>query len=129
MLPTGQDLLPLTRLLPDTYPERLRELAEVLYVSLISLEVTCKISREELAQIAIRQVGEICAQLGGATFYLMKGTSYATAERNQAIWRDFNGHNYIELARQYSLTEMQIRNIIEIIRSEEIKARQGRLEF
>ena len=57
----------------------------------------------------------------GLTGCGLKGSLYIPNEnsvlkpiRNRLIKKHFNGHNYKELAKEFKISEMQVRNIIHI---------------
>ncbi len=51
-------------------------------------------------------------ELGGTSFYVPKFDNVIARARDRIIVKQFNGNNYKELALQYNLSEMLIRNII-----------------
>ncbi len=127
--PTAAELAPLTALLDPEYPERLREVAERLYLQLAEEEdVAALLNPPRLAALALAQTERLSTELGGGNFYMHKGTNFRLSRKYRLIWDAFTGSNYAELARKFSLSEMRIRQIIEEIREQEIKARQGVLD-
>lgn len=49
---------------------------------------------------------------GGTWLYIPKTDAFERAARNRRILDDFDGYNFKQLARKYSLTEVQIRTIV-----------------
>lgn len=63
----------------------------------------------------------------GQQVYISKGQSYEISQRDAEIYARFNGANAADLARQYELTERQIRTIIARVRAADLRKRQGGL--
>lgn len=55
---------------------------------------------------------KLAHHLGGAGFYFRKIDAMLLHKRDEKIRAGFKGDNQKELAREYDLTEMQIRNIL-----------------
>jgi Mor family transcriptional regulator len=49
---------------------------------------------------------------GGVSFYLPRGLGAQLVRRNVEIKKKFNGLNYADLASEYGLTEMRVRQIL-----------------
>lgn len=49
---------------------------------------------------------------GGSSIYICKEDAILRQKRNLAIVEEFNGTNYLALAKKYSLTERTIREVI-----------------
>lgn len=49
---------------------------------------------------------------GGSSIYICKKDAIYRQKRNLAIVSEFNGYNYLELAKKYSLTERTIRDVV-----------------
>jgi Mor family transcriptional regulator len=75
----------------DDLPESYQAVAEI-----IGKDLTFKLARH----------------LGGAGFYFRKLDSLLLSRRDEKIRANFTGVNQRELAREYDLTERQIRNIL-----------------
>ena len=76
----------------DDLPESYQAVAEI-----IGKELTLKLGRH----------------LGGAGFYFRKIDAMLLYKRDEKIRAAFKGDNQKELAREYDLTERQIRNILQ----------------
>lgn len=118
--------------LDDAYPENLRMVAEWLYVQLVEDEQVVDMPMQSerlhaLALLALRQTERLSAELGGMNFYFNKGIRYRASVRDREMFDRFNGRNYDELARTYSLTPMRVRQIIAAMMAAEIARRQGKL--
>lgn len=49
---------------------------------------------------------------GGSSIYIPNSNSVLKPIRNRLIKKHFNGHNYKELAKEFKISEMQVRNIV-----------------
>ncbi|MBX3654134.1 MAG: hypothetical protein KIS62_12390 [Ramlibacter sp.] len=118
-------LLPLHAVLPRQFPERLRDIAEQLYLQLLAEDLFRR--RDDratlLARLALRQTERLSAELGGHNMYIHKGVSYRLAPRNLRMRAEFRG-DYTELARKYKLSDMQVRNIVDAQQLEEFRRNQ-----
>lgn len=124
---TMADLQPLHDLLDASYPARLRDVAECLYMQLIDDKELQHYERSKLAQLAINQTEYLSQELGGVTFYMVKGTSHKQSQRDKAVWERFNGQNYEDLAREFQISVMRVRQIVEKMRAEFIAQNQRSL--
>lgn len=127
------DLAPLAAVLDPAYPERLREMAECLYLQLLEEDNLLVVEedgterRHQLALVALRQTDRLSQDLGGGNFYMHKATSYRLTQRDREMCQRFNGRNYSALAREYELSEMRVRQIVDAWQKEEFARRQGGL--
>lgn len=55
---------------------------------------------------------------GGSSIYICKEDAILRQKRNLAIANDFNGYNYLQLAKKYNLTERTIRDVISSVLGE-----------
>ena len=55
---------------------------------------------------------ELIKQYGGSSLYIPNENSVLKPIRNRLIKQYFNGHNYKELAKEFKISEMQVRNIV-----------------
>ena len=89
--------------LPDDYPEQLADLAGVLFERLRRYEM----SEDDAARLPwIRW--KRCAIDSWAVASMPKYNS----QRDDEIWRKFNGKNHAELAKHYRLTVVRIYQIL-----------------
>jgi Mor family transcriptional regulator len=93
---------------PEGYPELYDDMGQIVSRELYAMGFPPENSK----QGAFRIMDTIRRELGGSVMYLPKGLSYDLSPRDQEIFDKFNGRNYYELAREYDLTEMQVRNIV-----------------
>ena len=55
---------------------------------------------------------ELIKQYGGSSLYIPNENSVLKPIRNRLIKENFNGNNYKQLAKEFKISEMQVRNII-----------------
>lgn len=69
--------------------------------------------QRELAEIiGLDAYKKLVEHYGGSHIYVRKSDTITRADRNAEIKEKFNGSNYRELAREYSLSETRIRDIV-----------------
>lgn len=105
------------------YPEILRDLADQVALKISELGV----DTEKCADIGFAVAEHIREHWGGQPIYLAKGVQYDFSMRDMQLFERFNGHNHVELAREYNLTVMRIYQIVKAVRAELVKKRQGAL--
>ena len=110
---------------PEGYPDVLEQMGQRIGRTLLKHGI----KRQQAQVIAFESVEGIRSELGGAYLYVNKGITYELSARDMEIWAKFNGRNYFELAQEYKLSEMQIRNIINAVRAREVAKRQGSLDL
>lgn len=82
--------------------------------------------QRELADcIGLEAYKKLVATYAGSVINVRMPDNLTIRQRNNRIRRQFNGYNFTELAKRYSLTERQIRNIVA---DEVIKQRNKPLE-
>ena len=79
------------------------------------------------AQQVLMQLQHLAEQKGGRALYLAKGVAMHLSARDRKLCAKFRGNNYRELAREYGLTEMRVRQIVDTWQRECFARRQGRL--
>lgn len=55
---------------------------------------------------------ELIKQYGGSSLYIPNENSVLKPIRNRLIKEYFNGNNYKQIAKEFKISEMQVRNII-----------------
>lgn len=132
-LPTSEDLAPITALLHPAYPARLREMAEILFLQLVDealIDVKKDGAKARLAQVALAQIDRLSSTIGGSGFYMHKATAFKQmiklSPRNQEMCRKFRG-DYTVLAREYQLSEQQVRNIVDNWQLQQFEKVQGNI--
>lgn len=108
-------------MLDDDYPEALGLIANAAYTLLVE---RLKLDHQAAAEIALSIAERARKELGGGHHYLPKGRDYELSRRDRQIYAKFRGDNYPQLAREFALTEMRIRQIVERCRRADIQARQ-----
>ncbi|MGP1569026.1 MAG: Mor transcription activator family protein [Peptoanaerobacter stomatis] len=69
--------------------------------------------QKALAQvIGIDSYIKLVEEYGGTSIYILKEDSLIKDIRDNIIRSEFNGYNYLYLAKKYNLTENSIRNIV-----------------
>lgn len=69
--------------------------------------------QRELAEcIGLEAYKKLITTYAGSYVYICKGETITVEIRNRAIKSEFNGYNYLELARKYDLSERAIRYIV-----------------
>lgn len=110
-------------IIDDDYPEVLTVIAQVSYDFLM----IHRIPHESASDLAMLLSERIRKEFGGSAPYIPKAEKYLGSKRDYEIFDRFDGSNYASLAREYDLTEMRIRQIIQATRAAEIKRRQSDL--
>ncbi len=110
-------------ILPDNYPEVLADIAREVHTSLIATP-GLNIAYQRAAEIALSVAERVRANNGGVSTYIPRGVSYLASIRDTEMYAKFNGVNYVELAREYNLTEMRVRQIVDAMAAAERKTRQ-----
>jgi Mor family transcriptional regulator len=107
----------------DDYPEVLTVIAQTSYDFMVSNQLP----QDRAADLAMLLAERIRKEFGGSAPYIPKAEKYLGSKRDREIFDCFDGSNYAVLARQYDLTEMRIRQIVQASRAAEIKRRQSDL--
>lgn len=119
---TSTDLTPLQAIVPPEFHEALYEIASWLYLQLV--DEGLGLPAERLAAVALRQAERLSFEMGGSSVYIAKGVSYRLTPRNREMCEKFRG-DYKVLAREYKLSEQQVRNIVDGWQREQYMRRQA----
>ena len=123
-------------LLPPGLTPDMRDVALCLYEALVLQDDRAgqkqpehSWSRQLLAwaQQVLMQLQHLAEQKGGRALYLAKGVAMHLSTRDRELCGKFRGDNYRALAREYDLTEMRVRQIVDAWQRECFAQRQGRL--
>ena len=127
-IPTSKDLAPVHAVLDPAYPEFLREVTEINYVTLVAEETSPpdEARKVRLAQLALALVERLSDVIGGGAPYWPKAVRFHLSPRNRQMCSEFRG-DYKKLARRYKLTEQQVRNIVDTWQREQFERRQSPL--
>lgn len=109
-------------ILDDDYPLALALIAKAAYDELRKRTELGHAAASEVA-LAISEQARVNLG-GGAHVYIPKGQEWVLSRRDREIWDKFRGDNYLALAKEYDLTEMRIRQIVERCRAADQKRRQ-----
>lgn len=111
-------------MLDDDYPEALALIANAAYTWLIE---HMSIDHQRAAEAALSIAERARKELGGGHQYIPKGRDYELSRRDRQIYAKFRGDNFTQLAREFELTEMRVRQIVDRCRKADIKSRQSGL--
>lgn len=121
---SAAELAPLEAVLHPSYPERLREMATVIYLALQD-------HGQDLPahDLALALTEAVSLGLGGGSFYMHKGFVHRRRLdiRDREIARSFNGRNHHLLAKKHNLSDMRIRQIVDAWQEEQYLAKQDEL--
>lgn len=78
----------------------------------LTLEDLDEEQRELADCIGLEAYKKLVATYAGSTINIRMPDKLTIGQRNNRIRKEFNGYNFSELARQYKLTERQIRYIV-----------------
>lgn len=108
--------------LPSNYPPFLAALAATIARQLQELSGLDEAKSNEIAYQAAEAVR---AQWGGVNTYIPKGDALDLSKRDWEIYAKCNYRNFAELALEYDLTEVRIRQIVKSCEAEEQRRRQA----
>ena len=109
---TARQLEPLHQALDVDMSERQREIAEVIFISLIHGAAAPQCAPSVLAAAAMQVLFQMAYDLGGQVLYLPKMDKLRRIKRERAIRQQFKGNNIAQLARAHGITEMRVRQIL-----------------
>ena len=122
--------------LPAGLTEEMRDVAWCLFEAMALLDTRAGAQQpgpvwlgvlHAMARVATAQLQHLAQQKGGKAIYLAKGVAMHLSARDRELCAKFRGNNYRELAREYGLTEMRVRQIVDTWQRECFACRQGRL--
>ena len=108
--------------LDDDYPEALAVIAVAAYDWLVAPPL--KLDHQAASEAALSIAEAARVGLGGGDIYIPKGQAYMLRRRDLQIYAKFRGDNIGALAREFDLTEMRVRQIVDRCREADIKSRQ-----
>lgn len=109
---TLQAFEPLHALFDPALTEKQRELAETIYMGLINSAAARACSAAEIAQTAMAVLFQVGHSCGGQTYYVVKVENLRLAKKYRAIRAKFSGRNQADLAAEFGLSEMRVRQIL-----------------
>lgn len=69
--------------------------------------------QRELAEcVGLEAYKKLVGNYAGSYVYIQKTDTITAGLRNAAMREEFNGYNYLELARKYNLSESSVRRIV-----------------
>lgn len=123
-------------MLPDGMTTDMRDMALCLYEALVLSDGRCGSlgpAGDWLEQLALwagqamLQMQHLANEKGGRMFYLAKGVAVRLSQRDLEMCAKHRGHNYADLAKEYGLTEMRVRQIVNLYRRNQFLERQRQL--
>lgn len=125
---SGDDIAPLEALFDEAYPDAMRDLSTVIFAQLMAeADLRAAFDTARLAELAMSVTESIGDELGGRSFYLVKGVKYRASLRDQRIYKEHNGRNTGELALRYHLSEQRIYQIVARMTRQRYARSQGEL--
>ncbi len=91
-----------------TYPEVLSDLATQICNVLVSRGTEKKQARDVAAVVT----EHVLQHWGGQQIYIPKGLQFKLLIRHQEIFRKWNGHNVVELSREYGVSRQRLYQIL-----------------
>lgn len=108
----------------DHAPEILTDLANrVTSLARSGLEI----DDEDARQLGIEVAIKIAQDWGGASIYVPSNLQVNIANRDMALYKEFNGHNQNALARKYKISSVWVYKIIKRVRQQLQEKQQNRL--
>lgn len=78
----------------------------------LSIDDLPNVLRDLVDIMGIEAFRELITRYGGCSLYIPNEKSVLKPIRNRLIKENFNGNNYKELATEFKISEMQVRNIL-----------------
>lgn len=129
---TQEELEVLEAMLPDGLTPDMRDVAQCLFEAMVLADPRCGQSPTQSewgsqlqawARQAMMQLQHLATQIGGAAIYLAKGITVHLSARDRKMCAEFRG-DYKVLARQYNLTEVRVRQIVDSFQRAQYLSRQ-----
>jgi Mor family transcriptional regulator len=98
-------------IIDESYPEVLADIARTIHARLME-DPRVKLAHPIAAEVAMDVAEHVRKNIGGVATYIPRGINYDLTLRDREVWAKFKGDNYAELAREYDLTEMRVRQIV-----------------
>lgn len=123
--------------LPVGLTEGMRDLGLCLFEALVlgdervgmqQLGDEWRLQLEAWAGQVLAQLQHLAQEMGGrGGIYIAKGLVAQLSVRDREMCAKFKGNNYRQLAHEYDLTEMRVRQIVDAWQREQFERRQGSL--
>lgn len=136
-LASAAELAVLEQKLPQGLADGMRVLAVCMFEGLVlaSNQAGCAqpsgawaAQLQVLAQLVLVQLQHLSNELGGSgNIYIAKGLMVQLSARDRTMCERFKGNNYRQLAREFGLTEMRVRQIVDAWQHEQYQNRQASL--
>lgn len=82
---------------------------------------------EAVRNLSLEIALDFAERFGSEAFYFPRALRYRLSERDAAIWAEFNGNNYVELARKYNRSPRHVRRLVGRMQELERNRTQGNL--
>lgn len=112
---------------PDRYHERLEQIGQTVGRILWVEAGKGAITQEDAQRIAFEITEGLRQEHGGGQFYLARNLDHDLEPRDRAIWDEFKGNNYFELAKKFGLSDVRVREIVE--EQKQAAMRRNQLSF
>lgn len=109
---------------PDRYHERLEQIGQMVGRILWAAASKAPITPDDAQRIAYEITEGLRNEHGGGQFYLARNIDHDLEPRDRAIWADFTGNNYFQLAKKYNLSDVRVREIVEEQRQASVRRNQ-----
>lgn len=106
--------------------------AGFLMATMLHLEtelISCGIDKVEAEKISHSTVDHLRNNYGGEHIYFPKGKELEAILKHHEIFKRWNGHNQVELAKEFDMTVPSIYRILKKVHKEEVDKRQNTLAF
>lgn len=113
-----------TNVKPSRVPQSVQLMTDFLVEDLVQHAGMKHEDAYDCARAVVHRLGK---EFGGDQFYLARDMAFPLQERDMEIFRRFRGNNYEELAREFNLSVMRVRQIVEFVRAAEVAKRQNEL--
>lgn len=132
---TAAEAAVLTTVLPPGMTDEMRDIAHCLFEALALMNGCVGQSKPDqawtqklqtFANMTVVQLQHLAFEKGGRTIYLPRGLAMQLSARDREMCAKFRG-NYDELADEYDLTKMRVRQIVDAYQREMFLSRQQQL--
>lgn len=132
---TAAEVAVLDAQLPEKLTPDMRSVAVAMFEALVLLDERAGTARPDGAWLkqlqrwanqVLAQMQHLATEVGGQAIYFAKGVSMHLSARDREMCGRFRG-DYKALAREYGLTEMRVRQIVDAWQREQFLRRQGDL--
>jgi len=91
--------------------------------------ISCGINKDMAEKISHSTVDHLRKDYGGEHIYFPKGKELDAIFKHLEIYKRWNGHNQVELAKEFNITVPSIYRILKKAHKKEIDKRQSKMDF